>query len=210
MLFRFGFGDCPDRARCTLSSSFIFQYHSKKHSSIITYYVVPDDNMWTCSDVNRKAHITTRITTGRHHNAETKTTPFTTIINSCLLDRPYNNIATDQSAGRIRVGRRTYQYQNAAVISPAKYEFFVPVWGLQTLKWLYCYRQLTISVVGSAIAVFTQFDNSMPNRLRFVHWPNYKFKPLANSNRDTGLSGHERSEFFQYHFINVQNAAASH
>ena len=30
-------------------------------------------------------------------------------------------------------------------------------------------------------------DNPRPRRLRIAHWSNYKLKPLANSNRDTGI-----------------------
>ena len=50
---------------------------------------------------------------------------------------------------------------------------------------LYCYKQLTVSIVVSAFTVFRLVDNIMPNRLFIVHWPNYKLKPLANWNCGT-------------------------
>ena len=65
-------------------------------------------------------------------------------------------------------------------------KLFFPVSHLLTFNWLYCYRQLTVSV--SAIAVFRLVDSLMPGRLRIVHWPNYKLKPFANSNRDAGFT----------------------
>ena len=48
-------------------------------------------------------------------------------------------------------------------------ELFVPVSRLQTFNLLYCYRQLTVSVVISAITVFRLVDNHMPSLLQIVH-----------------------------------------
>ena len=40
---------------------------------------------------------------------------------------------------------------------------------VQTFNLLYCYRQVAVSKVGSAIAVFRLVDNIMLSRLQIVH-----------------------------------------
>ena len=96
-------------------------------------------------------------------------------------DRPCSDLDTGQSPGCIGVWTRTCSLSMCSRESrdPASQsEFFVPVSHLQTFNWLYCYRQLTVSTVVSAIAVFTLVDNlNMPSRLHFVQWPKYKLKP---------------------------------
>ena len=52
-----------------------------------------------------------------------------------------------------------------------------PIWvsvrvsHLQIFYLLYCDRQLTVSIVVSAIAVFRLVDNLVPSCLQIVHWP---------------------------------------
>ena len=48
-------------------------------------------------------------------------------------------------------------------------------------------KQLTVSVVVSAIAIFRMVGILMLSLLHFVHCTNYKVRPFANSNRDTGF-----------------------
>ena len=43
-------------------------------------------------------------------------------------------------------------------------------------NWLYCYRQLTVSIGVSAVGVFRLVGDIMPSRLHIVHWNNYKLK----------------------------------
>ena len=62
---------------------------------------------------------------------------------------------------------------------------FVPVSHLQTFNCLYCYRQPTVSIVVSAIAIFRLIGNIMPSCLPFVYLNCFKLKLFANSNRDT-------------------------
>ena len=88
---------------------------------------------------------------------------------------------------RIGVGTHTWSVSKCSRSDHS--EFFVPVSRLQTLNLLYCYRQLTVCVVVSAIAVFRLVDNLMPGRLQIVLWLNYKPKLFANSDRDTGTTG---------------------
>ena len=66
-----------------------------------------------------------------------------------------------------------------------QYEFFIPGSCLQTFSWFYCYWEITINIFISAISVFRLADNTMNSRLQIVHWPNYKLKPFAFSDRDT-------------------------
>ena len=77
------------------------------------------------------------------------------------------------------------QCRSATVTPPVNlsYSFLSP-----HISCLYCYRQLTVSLVVTATAIFRRVDNNMPNRLQLVHWPSYKLKPFAISNRDTGYT----------------------
>ena len=101
-------------------------------------------------------------------------------------DRPCSDLATVQSAGRIRIGTRTQSVSKCSRNPAGQSEFFVRVSRLQTFNFIHCHRQVTVSKIVSAIAVFRLVDNLMPSHLQIVHWPNYKLGPLANSNRDNG------------------------
>ena len=94
---------------------------------------------------------------------------------------------TGPSARRVAVGTRAWSRSKGSRDPAGQIEFFLPVSLPQTLNWLYSYRQLTVRIVVSAIAVFWLVDDVMPSRLQIVHWPNYKLNRFANSNRDTGI-----------------------
>ena len=55
-----------------------------------------------------------------------------------------------------------------------------------------CYRELTVSIIVSAIAVFRLVDNTLSSTVavftarQIVHCPIYKLDSRANSTRDTG------------------------
>ena len=47
---------------------------------------------------------------------------------------------------------------------------------------------MVLGIAVSAIAIFRLVDNLNPNHLQIIHWPNYKLKLFANSNRYAGNS----------------------
>ena len=74
-------------------------------------------------------------------------------------------------------------------------ELFVPVSSLQTFNLLYCNRQHTGSIPVSAIISVFRLVNIMLSRIQIFYWPNYKPKPFATWNRDTGYhSGRKNGE----------------
>ena len=65
---------------------------------------------------------------------------------------------TGQSARGVGVVKRTWSRSGCSRDPAGQTEVFVPVSLLQTLNWLYSYRQLAVRIVVSAIAVFWLVD----------------------------------------------------
>ena len=79
-----------------------------------------------------------------------------------------NYLSTGQSAGRITVGTRTWSVSKCSRNHASQYELFVPVSGLHTFNWLYCYWQIPVCIVVSAIAAVVLFSDLITdaNRLQ--------------------------------------------
>ena len=99
---------------------------------------------------------------------------------------------TGQSARSVGVVKRTWSRSKCSRDPAGQIEVFVPVSLLRTFNWIYSYRQLAVRIVVSAIAVSWLIDDvrpyrGLPSRFQIIHWPNYKLKPFANSNCNTGI-----------------------
>ena len=95
-------------------------------------------------------------------------------------------LPTGQSAGRIGVRTRTWPRRSIWVFR--SYLAFPDILFtltvlLQTANSQYSQYRTCLS----HIPVFRLVDNLMLSSHQIVHWPNYKLKPFANYNRDTGM-----------------------
>ena len=132
---------------------------------------------------------------------------FEFVIVRVWADRPCNDLATSQSAGRVGVATRVWSVSNCFHDPAGQSQFFGPVSRIHKFSLLHWPVQTANSIVVSVIAISRLVDNLQTwqdcpksggprkvkgkdnlqrSRHQIVHRPNYKLKPFANSNRGTG------------------------